>query len=152
MLLACVAEDPRTTPAALPDRASFPPVADVLVHRCGTLDCHGKVGRNLRLYGHEGLRLSPTDRATSAASTTVAEYDENFLSVVVLEPELMGVVVSEGGASPERLTLVRKPRGTEHHKGDVIWNAGDSGDRCLTSWLGGHVDTAACTEALSFRP
>jgi hypothetical protein len=39
----------------------FGPVADYLEHRCGSLDCHGQVGRNLRIWGCEGMRLDPTD-------------------------------------------------------------------------------------------
>jgi hypothetical protein len=135
--------------AAPPDRASFPAVADVLEHRCGSLDCHGTVYRNLRLYGREGLRLSPFDRPTSKpGATTVAEYDEDFLSVVALEPEAMSAVVREGGAAPERLTLVRKARGAEHHKGGVSMSSGDDADRCVTSWLSGRTDLAACDEGL----
>ena len=53
-----------------PSETSFPSVATFLERRCGTLDCHGQVGRNLRLYGFDGLRLDPTDvpggRATTA--------------------------------------------------------------------------------------
>ena len=32
-----------------PDQASFAPVAGLLVHRCGTLDCHGAAARNLKI-------------------------------------------------------------------------------------------------------
>jgi len=136
--------DPRVT-ESVPDRASFPDVADRLNHSCGTLDCHGTVARNLRLYGHEGLRLA--GRPSSQANTTTAEYDESYLSVIGLEPEVMGAVVRDKGAHPERLTLIRKARGTEHHKGGTIMNEGDSLDLCVTSWLSGAVDTAACADA-----
>ncbi len=132
---------------AVPDRASFPAVADLLVKRCGTLDCHGEVGRNLRLYGSTGLRLAPGDRPISKGQTTVAEYDDDYRSVVGLEPEIMSEVVASGGASPDRLTLVRKPRGTEHHKGGTLWAEGDPQDRCLTSWLSGNTDVADCVSA-----
>ena len=136
-----------TTVEAVPDRASFGVVGDLLEKRCGTLDCHGEVGRNLRLYGSLGLRLSATDRPVSKGQTTTFEYDEDYASVVGLEPELMSTVVAEGGAGPDRLTFVRKARGTEHHKGGSLWDAGDPQDECVTSWLAGHTDTADCVSA-----
>jgi hypothetical protein len=113
--------------ATAPDRASFPLVADLLVHRCGSLDCHGKVERNLRLYGFSGLRLSPTDRpnVSTKTTTTAEEYDADYLSVVGLEPELLSQVVQQNGANPERLTLLRKALGTEAHKGEVLFTEGD---------------------------
>jgi hypothetical protein len=132
---------------AVPDRASFPPVADLLGKRCGTLDCHGSAYRNLRVYGSQGLRLSPDDRPISKGQTTDAEYDQDFQSIVGLEPEIMSTVVSEGGASPDRLTFVRKARGTEHHKGGSLMQAGDPQDRCITSWLAGSTDVADCVSA-----
>jgi hypothetical protein len=147
---ACSSPDPSGRFAAqVPDEATFPPVADLLDHSCGTLDCHGTTARNLRLYGHEGLRLEAASRPSSKPNTTPAEYDEDFLSIVGLEPELMSGVVTSGGAAPERLSLVRKARGTEHHKGGTIWNAGDERDVCLTSWLAGKTDVTACQHATS---
>jgi hypothetical protein len=148
-LAACVTPSPDARVIVTPpDRATFPAVADLLEHRCGSLDCHGTAARNLRLYGSEGLRLTATDRPTSVAGkTTTAEYDEDFLSVVALEPEILSQVVEEGGAQPERLTLVRKARGTEHHKGLAPFAIGDAGDVCLTSWLAGKTNTASCTQA-----
>jgi hypothetical protein len=131
-----------------PDRASFPPVASVLVHSCGTLDCHGTLYRNLRLFGSEGLRLSSTDRPLVPPCTTAAEIDQDYTSVSGLEPEMMGEVVADHGAHPERLTLVRKARGLESHKGGILMREGDDEDRCLTSWLSGSTDTDACRRAL----
>ena len=115
VLGACVTanSDSRVT-ETLPDRASFPVVSDVLDHRCGTLDCHGVTYRNLRIYGREGLRGASTDRPSSGPiPTTVAEYDLTFQSLVSLEPEIMTDVVHDGGAHPERLTFVRKARGSD---------------------------------------
>jgi hypothetical protein len=136
-----------------PDRATFPPVSDLLDRRCGTLDCHGVSFRNLRLYGHEGLRLDPdagaASRPSSLPNTTAAEYDANFASLVGLEPETMTAVVEAKGAQPERLTFIRKARGTEDHKGQQLWTEGDVADKCVTSWLAGATDTASCTTALA---
>jgi hypothetical protein len=143
--------DARYTPSALPDRATFPPVAELLVVRCGSLDCHGTVGRNLRLYGSAGLRWSPSDRPLAPPCDTPDEVDQDYQSVVGLEPEAMSAVVAAGGASPEQLTIVRKARGTESHKGGAIWSAGDPSDTCLTAWLAGQAvaSSAACTSALT---
>ena len=144
--LACAPTQTRTS-EVVPDRASFPVVADLLVHRCGTLDCHGQTSRNMRLYGNLGLRLAPGDKPVSKGATTSAEYDEDFASVVGLEPEIMSSVVSAGGAQPDRLTFVRKARGAENHKGGTLWTAGDAQDRCVTSWLAGATDVADCKTA-----
>jgi hypothetical protein len=152
-VVACVTASADSTVTPLtPDRTTFPAVSDLLDHRCGTLDCHGITFRNLRIYGREGLRLAPTDRPTSEPNTTtVAEYDATFLSLVALEPETMSAVVAEGGAGPERLTFLRKARGTEDHKGLAIWQEGDPADACVTSWLSGKTDGATCQKALNAR-
>jgi hypothetical protein len=152
--LACSGEaiDMRPEPRLLqaPPRDSFEPVADALQATCGTLDCHGQVGRNLRLYGARGLRLDA--KTTSAeGTTTAAEYEATFWAVVGLEPEALSAVVRERGADPARLSLIRKARGTDHHKGGILMKAGDDLDRCLTSWLAGKVRVEAC-EAISLAP
>ena len=136
-----------TTTATVPDRASFQPVAVLMGKRCGTLDCHGSAYRNMRVYGSLGLRLAPTDRPLSKGQTTSDEYDADFESIVGLEPEIMTEVVTSGGASPDRLTFVRKARGSEHHKGGSLMQAGDPEDACITSWLAGHTDVAGCAAA-----
>lgn len=150
---ACVtANEGDRSVATQPDRATFPAVSDLLDHRCGTLDCHGVTYRNLRIYGREGLRLAPGDRPSSKPGTTTsAEYDATFESLVALEPEKMSQVIAEGGAAPERLTFVRKARGTEDHKGLGIWAEGGLEDRCITGWLAGKLDAAICTAALTVR-
>jgi len=136
--------------ATPPDAASFALVAPVLVHHCGSLDCHGTPQRNLRIYGKEGLRLAPGDRPLHPDVTTPGEIAEDYASVVGLEPELMSAVVAEGGAHPERLTFVRKARGQEAHKaGTAVIQQGDDSDTCITSWLAGKTDAAACDRALT---
>jgi hypothetical protein len=138
--------------ATLPDETSFAPVALMLIQACGTLDCHGTVGRNLRLYGNTGLRLRPGDVPTALTATTNDEIEQDYMSVVGLEPEAMSAVVASGGADPERLTLVRKARGTEAHKGGAPFLSPDDKegvrDECLTSWLSGKTDPSPCTRAL----
>jgi hypothetical protein len=137
-----------------PDRAQFPPIADFLDHRCGSLDCHGNSQRNLKLYGCEGLRLSSMDvpgcrrQVAGGVDTTGAEYDASFRSIVGLEPQVMSAVVKDGGKHPEYLTFVRKARGEESHKGGALVVPGDDQDKCIASWLTGQTDTDSCTSAL----
>jgi hypothetical protein len=137
------------TESALPDRATFPPLAELLVVRCGSLDCHGTTARNMRLFGSAGLRWSPGDRPLVPPCDTDAEVDQDYESVIGLEPEAMSAVVAAGGADPDRLTMVRKARGVEAHKGGQIWTQDDDSDTCLTSWLSGKADPASCVRGLA---
>lgn len=141
--------DAQYTPQALPDQGTFPPVAELLVVRCGSLDCHGTPARNLRLYGSAGLRWSSSDRPLVPLCDTQDEVTADYESVVDLEPETMSAVVAAGGASPQELTMVRKARGTESHKGGQIWTEGDDSDTCLTSWLAGHANENACATGMT---
>jgi hypothetical protein len=139
------ADDARTEVVG-PDRASFDVVSTFLDRRCGSLDCHGVRYRNLRMWGRDGMRLAAGD-VPGGAVTSPAEIDATYLSVVRLEPEIMNAVASDHGAEPERLTFVRKARGTERHAGGALVVVGDDQDRCITSWLANATDAAACTRA-----
>ena len=132
---------------SVPDRASFADVAQAMVQKCGTLDCHGTAYRNLRVYGNTGLRLLPTDQPLSPPCTTTPEVDQDFDSVVGLEPEAMSALVAAHGQNPDALTLVRKARGIENHKGGTVMKVGDALDTCITSWLAGSAETGACQDA-----
>ncbi len=136
--------------ATPPDRATFAPVAQMLVQTCGTLDCHGTVARNFKIYGNTGLRYAASDVPSALTATTSDEMDQTFASLVGLEPEILSEVVTSAGDKPERLTLVRKARGTEHHKPGAIIAQGDDRDICLTTWLAGRVDSNACARALTY--
>jgi hypothetical protein len=133
-----------------PSRDQFDFVAPVLARRCGSIDCHGSIYRNMRVYGYGGLRTGTeaTDPMTPMRDTA-AEVQATYDSVVGLEPELMRTVVQQGGAGVERLTFVRKGRGAEDHKGNKRLNA-DS-DLCVTSWLANHVDEDACRRGGCFK-
>ena len=129
-------------------------VGDYLDHRCGSLDCHGQSTRNLVLWGCDGLRLDPNEtgltpncRATGGKPTQPQEYEASYRSLVGLEPAVISQVVSNGGAHPEYLTFVRKARGWDGHKGGALITPGDAQDQCITSWLAGNADQAACTTA-----
>lgn len=142
-----------------PDRATFDRVSRVLQKRCGTLDCHGTPYRSLRLYGYPGQRLDAGSLPTTGFTKGVgapdelvddpAEIEANYQSVIALEPEKMRIVVDEHGFAPERLTLVRKARGEERHKGEGPIHKGDNADKCLISWLASTTDIAACDAAFA---
>jgi hypothetical protein len=136
-----------------PDRAQFDDVGNFLDHRCGSLDCHGSAQRNLIIYGCEGLRLDPAAepgcRTSGGTDTTAAELDATYRSLVGLEPALMSAVVRGKGEHPEALTLVRKARGSEEHKGGALVVPGDAQDLCIASWLAGSTSTDACAQALT---
>ncbi len=121
---------------------SFGPLSDYLDHRCGSLDCHGQPGRNLRIWGCEGMRLDagmvPVCNKTvpGGGRSTLQEHQETYRSLVGLEPQVMsevyagcngqlveaGVAAYPPGSSchPELLTFVQKARGAEAHKGGQL--------------------------------
>ena len=146
------APDARVTETLLPDRASFPYVAEVLVIRCGTLDCHGSLYRNLRVFGDEGLRYAPQDRPCVPPQTTTAEFDQDYDSVVGLQPEVLNQVMADHGADPERLDLLAKPMGLDMHKGLTLIKQGDDTYNCITSWLAGNLNTVACNGSYHSLP
>lgn len=136
-------------------------VGDFLEHRCGSLDCHGSATRNMIIYGCEGLRLDPDgsqglisqcSRLNGGSATQTAEYEASYRSIVGLEPAVMTAVVSGGGAHPELLTLVRKARGWDAHKGGALITPGDDQDNCITTWLAGNADSTACGNAITNTP
>jgi hypothetical protein len=131
---------------AVPSREQFPLVGDAMQKYCGTLDCHGQIGRNLRLYGRLGLRL-PVDGGGTFDPTTEEEYGASYLSVIGLEPETLSKVVKKN-ISPFELSMVRKPRGLETHKGLQLMSRGDALDLCIVGWLIGETSADACTVAI----
>jgi len=144
----CTAPDPNATTELPPPRdvTSFRALDGALGPSCGSLDCHGQPGRNLRIYDVTGLRLSKDD-ISGVGVTTDAEILATYRSFVGLEPDLTSKVLTERGAQPERLTIVRKARASEVHEGAAVWPEGSDGDRCLTSWLASKTDVAACEKA-----
>lgn len=140
-------EDARVNAATAQGGPEFRPVAQVVVDRCASLDCHGSKYRNMRLYGFGSARLDPTHRP-DAPDTTQAEVDANYQAIVALEPDLFRRVVAEGGAAPERLTFFRKGQLLEAHKGAQRIVPGDAADRCVRSWLASRIDAEVCKSAV----
>jgi len=127
---------------AVPPRTGFEVVADAMQLHCGTLDCHGQIGQNMRLYGQYGLRLVPTfDPLTQPTDPT--EYDATYQAIVGLEPEALSLVV-QNLAPADSLSLIRKPSGIEGHQGGVLFLPGDPLDRCILGWVTSTIDFAAC--------
>jgi hypothetical protein len=135
-------------------------VSDFMDHRCGSLDCHGNPQRNLQIWGCFGMRVAvdgqaiyPGCRSTGGMNTTAQEYEDSYRSLVGLEPAVMSQVVSAGAnGNPDLLTYVRKARGEESHKGGMLVTPGDDGDLCITTWLTGPSNTAACAAAIANTP
>lgn len=123
-------------------------VSLVLERRCGTLDCHGQVGRPLRIYGQDGLRyVDDAGNFPGGALTTETEHELNYQAVIGLQPELMTLVV-QGQDQPEVLMLLRKPMQLERHKGGPVFVSGDAAYTCITSWLSGMgTDFKSCAAA-----
>ncbi len=123
----------------LPAPETFAPVADMLGGHCGSLDCHGSSARAFRVYSVNGLRLNPSD-VCGLGSVTPDEQVATYYSFIGVEPELTAQVIKEGGARPERLTVIRKARGSEHHKGGAAIHRNGTADQCFTRWLAGNLD------------
>ncbi|NUO48857.1 MAG: hypothetical protein HOV80_08375 [Polyangiaceae bacterium] len=134
-----------------PTGENFEIVSQVFERRCGTLDCHGDPSRPLRFYGRGGLRLRLPDGSGPPSGTqigtTPVEINENRFSACGLEPEIMDNVVA-GRDVPESLTLIKKPRLIEAHKGGQQLAEGSLADTCIISWIQGAVNEAACDRAL----
>lgn len=122
---------------------------------------YGKYGlRHLELneMGFETTTKMDYDSYYSGGTeTTLAELSDNYDSVISLEPVLLQEVfgrktkaqvaaTADGIPCPysdapsdtmdvECLTLIRKPRLQEKHKGGRIWSTTDDGDKCLKLWI-----------------
>jgi hypothetical protein len=148
----------RATSVLAPDQGEFTSVSPIFERRCGTLDCHGQVGRPLRIYSGLGLRL-PNDAGNTPGSnaTTPDEIAANYLAVIGLEPEEMTRVMA-GEDPPRTLMILAKPLMLQAHKGGpAIAPTGDPAETCITSWIDDGIgppvatglDKNACTQAVA---
>jgi hypothetical protein len=142
-LTACSAPSTERGVIVGPSKQDFEFVSNAMNLRCGSLECHGTVYRNMRLYGYGALRLDAYDLPSS--DTKSVETEESYRSIVGLEPELMYLVSTEKTGT-ERLSLVRKGRGMDNHKGRAPMVQNVDLDRCIASWLVGAVDVEACKQ------
>lgn len=157
-VVACSAPDkgaierqPATTRARLAPFQTL--VSPVFEKHCGSLDCHGGIGRNLRIYSANGLRL-PNDAGlhTGSGDTSDEERLANYQSILGLEPERTEEVLA--GADPYELLVLKKPLAIESHKGGQPIRRGDDSETCIVSWLRASdetpIDLNACTRAAIF--
>ena len=144
--VACSTPSEGRVNSATLDPTTFEPVSGMLLYRCGSLDCHGSKYRNFRLVGFGASRLDATAKSSDSL-TSPAEVAYNYQGFVALETEKMAEVAANKGATMGELTVVRKGRGQEEHKGDTRIVVGDDADKCLVSWFAGAVDTASCKRA-----
>lgn len=107
--------------------------------RCGSLDCHGDMGRALRLYGGAGLRLQPELRGDF---TSAEENRANVLAFAGISPE-----VGAGADPTQHLALLKglavSAGGLAHVGGDVWASTDEPGYRCILAWLRGQTDDPA---------
>lgn len=144
-LLSCGPDPAAVEELRCASRADFEAVSPPLERRCGSAKCHGRQAQGYRVMSASGLRLDPDD-PLGTPKTTEAEIDAHYRSLCLLEPELMASVV-EGSAAPSELLLIKKAKDEAKHKGKQIMKDDDYLDRCLSSWLRGQVDAAACQNA-----
>lgn len=141
------------SPLALPDRDQYinQGVSTFMERRCGALDCHGQVGRPLRIYSANGLRKNLVKGARDVRGTQPDELLDNYYATVGLEPEEISISrVTEGNFTD--FLLLKKPLGIEgggvRHKGGPVLRSTDPGFECLITWISGAVNKAKCEDAL----
>ncbi len=160
LMLSCGTPQETQQYGPLPDRNAFiqQGVSNFMEKRCGSLDCHGHIGRPLRIYSDWGLRYrSENDGKRVAGPTTEEEQIENYRSVIALEPDLLSDSVLTGGAYVD-FQLIKKPLdisgGGINHKGGPVIRVGDGdpGWRCLHGWIRGEPSKQKCDEAATIAP
>jgi hypothetical protein len=123
----------------------------VFERRCGSLDCHGQYGRPLRIYSQYGLRMpNPSNAGPGSGPTTTEEQNENYRSIVALEPEKMtNIIKSIPNGDPFTLLILEKPLNRESHKGGPVISKDDATSQCLAAWIGkGTLDPNCMAAAL----
>jgi hypothetical protein len=147
MLVSCSGPSANDTVSyTFPSSMGFDLVSPVLEIRCGTLDCHGSIYRNMRIFGHYGARLSSSD-STGNQLTSDAEIQRNYESVTAIDPENLATIVAKHGQGFDNWMVVLKGENAVEHKGGARMKKGDDTYNCLLSWVNGAVDMNACTQA-----
>lgn len=125
--------------------------------RCGSLDCHGQLGRPLRLYSEWGLRQENNkDGTRTSGATTANERLANYRSVVGLEPESLAACYASQGAVRD-FQLLLKPLGKDNdgirHKGGAVLrpSTNDPGWQCLYGWASGTPSPTDCQKAAALH-
>jgi hypothetical protein len=145
--------DLKTGTRASPNSFRVNGVNIVFEKRCGSLDCHGSLARNLRIYSGRGLRL-PNDAGLTpgVGNTSLEEITASYQSIISLEPEATNAVID--GADPATLQILKKPLEIEKHKGGQAIRKNDDAERCIASWFKeaplDPIDKTACAAAANF--
>lgn len=136
-----------TVTVTFPDSIQFMSLVSPAVEiRCGTLDCHGSVYRNMRFFGKYGSRLSSKD-VTGVQDTTPDEQQRNYDSIVSLEPDNLASIFAKHGQGFDKWMVVLKGTNAVFHKGAQRMMKGDATYTCLLSWVTGNADMNACAMA-----
>jgi hypothetical protein len=152
LLPSCSGPSEENESLTFPDSASFPAVSDALEINCGTLDCHGSIYRNMRLFGIYGARLNSM-LVPGRDPTTPDEYKANYDSVVSIQPENLAAIVANHGQGFDQWELILKGTNAEVHKGGQRMMKGDPTYTCIQSWVNGAVDMSACLQsAMLMKP
>lgn len=130
---------------AAPEPGAIWEVGDAVINTCGSLECHGTKLRSLRVFGFGSLRLDVSNQP-GGSGTTDAEYTETYRGLIGLEPELTTLVTREKSGFT-RLTIVRKARGLDNHKGGAPMKSGSPFEDCFLGWLASSPDPNACRAA-----
>jgi hypothetical protein len=110
---------------------------------CGSLDCHGAVGRPLRIYSMFGLRIG-NDRDLDVTAEELAANAE----------AMRGISFDIVGPAHRALAKpLAEAAGGMHHVGGDLWPSADAPEYlCLSAWLSDAENDAACTEAVANAP
>jgi hypothetical protein len=141
VLAACSGPAPgsATVPRALDPAAYARDVHPIFEARCGTLDCHGRFDRPLRIYAETGLRRSDELRDRPI---TPEELADNVAAAVGVDPT----------ADVDQSLILEKPLGRMKHTGGTVWkDTSDPQYLCVRGWLAGTSGdpevAAACATA-----
>lgn len=140
--------EPRLTLGPLDPDGYAALVQPVMELKCGSLDCHGKLARGLRVYGMNGLRL-PNDRGLvpGQGATTPEEARATYDSIVGLQPEKTNALVLKQPRTERdayQLLVLTKATAIERHRGGIAIQKGEPAEQCIVSWLVGNADRTLC--------
>ncbi len=130
---ACNDLDRPPTDLELGDEASFSANVQAYIGAgCGSLACHGDLGRAFRIHAELGLRLTPQLREQPISS---GEILSNLASIAALSPR--SIPASEHLILKKGLAI---QAGGFAHEGDDIWpDTDDPGYLCVLAWLEGRT-------------
>ena len=147
ILVACAAspvESTVTVTQGLDGGAYKTEVHHVFEAACGKTTCHGKLPRGLRVYGATALPLAERDGPHHRRRNHGHVQQE---SIEGLEPEKLNAFLGSQPRTKDeayKLLVLAKPLQLERHRPGVSLRKGEPAEACITSWLLGNVDEAAC--------